>query len=139
LSLVRALRKKGYRTAISGAALLLSPFEGSRPRRGGSTERKNYLARFDALRYGEAIDTSRLASILCTPAMLRHVTFRTAMLCDTRVTSGFGYAPDDASLSRAIVEYGAFPQSAEERFIIPDVSNAAAAGAWLEKVSAQFA
>jgi len=131
LALVRALRKKGYRTAISGVGLLVRPWANSR--------RGDYLARFDALRYGEAIDSARLAAILCTSATLRHTMFRTVLTCPRQVSSGFGCAPSDAQLSEAVVEYGAFPMLAEERLVIPDVSNARDANAWLAKVSAQFA
>lgn len=132
LALVRALRRKGYRTAISGAGLLVSPFSNGR----GTLD---YLARFDALRYGEAIDTARLAAVLCSSAMLRHTIFRTILTTPAVVTSGFGYAPDDQKLARCVIESGAFPNSTEERLMIPDIANERDAGRWLERVSAQFA
>lgn len=130
LALVRALRKKGYRTAISGAGLLCGPYE---------TRKLDYMARFDALRYGEAIDTARLAAVLCSSGMLRHTIFHTVLTTPATVSGGFGYAPDDDRLALAIVNTGVFPSTAEERLVIPDVGNERAAGEWLERVSAQFA
>ena len=133
LAMVRALRKKGYRTAISGLGLLVSPYANS-PRNG-----LDYVARFDALSYGQAIDTARLAAVLCTSAMLRHVIFHTILTTPPQVNGGFGYAPSDAQSTRCIVECGAFPNASEERLVIPDISNEHSAGEWLAKVSAQFA
>lgn len=133
LALVRALRKKGYRTAISGIGLLVSPYT--------ATARKglDYVARFDALRYGEAIDTGRLAAVLCSPAMLRHTIFRTVLTTPATVSSGFGYAPTDDKAQACVVTCGAWPQTTEERLFIPDLRNERAAGEWLARMSARFA
>ena len=133
LALVRALRKKGYRTAISGVGVMRSPYT-TQPRAG-----LDYAARFDALRYGEAIDTARLAAVLCSPAMLRHTVFRCVLTTPACVNDGFGYAPDDSTVAERIVTCGAWPQTAEERLVIPDVRNERTAGEWLARMSARFA
>jgi len=134
LALVRALRRKGYRTAISGIGLLVSPYSAR-----GRKSALDYVARFDALRYGEAIDTARLAAVLCSPAMLRHTIFRTVLTTPAQVSSGFGYAPRDEQTTACIVASGAWPQTVEERLVIPDLRNQTAAGEWLARMSARFA
>jgi hypothetical protein len=132
LALSQALRRTGYRVAISGVGLLLRPFNDTK---------RHYLARFDALSYGEAPDTARLASILCSSATLRHVLFRTALLVPHHVCGSYGQAPyDDESVTRQVVASGVFPPRNEERLLIPQqIGNERNAGEWLREVSAKFA
>lgn len=131
LAVARGLRTAGYRVSISGMGLLVGPY---------TSHRGDYLARFDALGFGEALDTGRLAAILCSPAMLRHVLFRTALLLPNVISRGYGHAPSDGQVTRACVDSGVFPNIArEEMLVIPDVNRESAARQWLAEVSARFA
>jgi hypothetical protein len=130
LALATALKRKGYRVAISGVGILRDGIQGG-----------TYVARFDALRYGESIDTSRLASSLCSAATLRHVLFRTCQLLPLPASGNFGYPPDgDNELEDNVVASGAFPARNEERLVVPQhIASRDSAAKWVAEVSARFA
>src|SRR6185369_7243684 len=100
LALAGPLARAGYKVAITGVIAVHGTYD--------MPVAADYLCGVDVKAYGEPLDTSRLAGVLCTPATLRWLGLRLMCHSPRRLVSGFGHAMHDAAMMTAALRAGVF-------------------------------
>lgn len=130
IALAKPLIARGYRVAITALIGTAGTYE---------TRGVNYMASINVKGYGESLDVARLASVLCTPATLRHLGFKAILRAEETGCTGYGHAMYNDAIMEHGVKANLFGHRAEERLLVPGLWTEDRAQQWLAKVSQDFA